>query len=534
MKFGLIPIAEADGAILAHAVKQGELVLKKGVALGASELKRLVAAGVSEVFAARLEPGDIDENVAAGLLAQTLAGAGVRVDAPFTGRSNLFAEAAGVLIIPVAAVDGVNAIDESITVATLPNMRSVVAGEMIGTVKIIPFSVREELLAQARAAAAMGAISVAPFRPKRIAVISTLLPGLKPTVVDKTLRVLAERLKIGGGEIVGDRRVPHETAALAEALRETVADLTIVFGASAITDRADVIPAAVEQAGGRVENFGMPVDPGNLLMLGTLHGKPVLGAPGCARSPKENGFDWVLQRLLADMPVGRAEIRKMGVGGLLMEIVSRPQPRGEEPALPVKPLAVIVLAAGRSTRMGGPNKLLALFEGKPLVRHCVENALAAAVGPVLVVTGHQGAEVRAALAGLAVRFVDNPAFATGLASSLKAGVAALDEPTQGAIVMLGDMPLVPPLVLRRLVGVFGEQPEAQAVVPTTLGERGNPVLISRALFPAVAGISGDIGARKLIEAAGIQVAEAAVDDAGIHSDIDTPEALAELKSQKLT
>jgi molybdenum cofactor cytidylyltransferase len=123
--------------------------------------------------------------------------------------------------------------------------------------------------------------------------------------------------------------VPHDAAALARELADQAgeAELIVVFGASAIADRRDVIPSAIEAAGGQVEHFGMPVDPGNLLLMGSVAGKPVIGAPGCARSPKENGFDWVLHRILADVPVTRADITALGVGGLLMEIVTRPQPR---------------------------------------------------------------------------------------------------------------------------------------------------------------------------------------------------------------
>ena len=163
----------------------------------------------------------------------------------------------------------------------------------------------------------------------------------------------------------------------------------VVFGASAIADRRDVIPAAVEAIGGRIEHFGMPVDPGNLMLIGTARGQPVIGAPGCARSPKENGFDWVLMRLLAGLPVSRADITGMGVGGLLMEIVTRPQPRDEPVKADGRRIAAIILAAGRSTRMGGPNKLLAEIGGRPLVRIAVEEALASRAQPVIVVTGHQ-------------------------------------------------------------------------------------------------------------------------------------------------
>jgi len=156
----------------------------------------------------------------------------------------------------------------------------------------------------------------------------------------------------------------------------------VVFGASAIADRRDVIPAAVEAVGGTIEHFGMPVDPGNLLLIGEARDRPVLGAPGCARSPKENGFDWVLMRLMAGLEVTQADITGMGVGGLLMEIVTRPQLREvPEPAADGRRVAAIVLAAGRSTRMGGPNKLIETIAGKPLVRIAVEHALASRASP---------------------------------------------------------------------------------------------------------------------------------------------------------
>ena len=193
------------------------------------------------------------------------------------------------------------------------------------------------------------------------------------------MRVTEERLAPAGAAIVAERRVPHEQRALAKAIEEVLgegAELVIVFGASAIADRRDVIPSAVEAIGGRVEHFGMPVDPGNLLLVADARGRPVLGAPGCARSPKENGFDWVLMRLLAGLEVPREAITGMGVGGLLMEIVTRPQPRAEPPEGVRRRIAAIVLAAGRSTRMGGPNKLLAEIAHRPLVRIAVEEALA--------------------------------------------------------------------------------------------------------------------------------------------------------------
>jgi molybdenum cofactor cytidylyltransferase len=332
MKFGLTPIEEAEGAVLAHGVRIDDVAYKKGDILTRERRLALDSAGVKCVVAARLEPGDVDENEAALKLANRLAGQHLRCSPPFTGRVNLFAETAGLALIEPEAIDRVNAVDEAITVATLPCFRAVADGDMVATIKIIPFATQAPTLETALAAAPRGAISVQPFKPMRIGVVSTTLPGLKSSIVAKTLRVLEARLKPTGARIAGQEIVPHEIGPLAKALARLIegSDALIAFGASAITDRRDVIPAAIEAIGGRIERFGMPVDPGNLLLLAERHGIPIIGAPGCARSPKENGFDWVLQRLLAGVPIRDADIRAMGVGGLLMEIVSRPQPRAPD------------------------------------------------------------------------------------------------------------------------------------------------------------------------------------------------------------
>lgn len=533
MRFGEFLLAEAVGGILAHAVTAEELVLRKGSVLSWRDIDALAAAGVAKVTVALLEAGDLDEDTAAARVAVAVAGEGVRVERPATGRVNLHAETAGVLCLDHAAIDALNRVDEAITVATLPAFRAVVAGEMVATVKIIPFGVPAATVEHA-IAGVEGAVRVAPYRAKRVALVSTLLPGLKPSVVDKTVRVLRERLAPAGAALVRDVRVPHQTGALVEALRALSADeadLMIVFGAAAITDRRDTVPAALVGAGGRVKHLGMPVDPGNLLLLGELHGRPFLGAPGCARSPKENGFDWVLQRLLADVPVTPSDIQAMGVGGLLMEIVSRPRPRepGNADAPPV--VAAVVLAAGRSTRMGDVNKLLAEWHGKPLVRHAVEAALASHASPVLVVTGHEAEVVEAVLSGLDVRFVRNPDHAQGLSTSVCAGIAALPAQAAGVVVLPGDMPLVQPQTIDRLIAAFADRPDASAAVPTLAGRRGNPVLLSRQLFPVVTAQTGDVGARGLLDAAGEALIEVPIDDDSVAFDIDTPEALANLRAR---
>ncbi len=329
MKFGPVPVEESVGAIAVHGVHAVGVVIRKGDILRPEHVVALRAAGIGSITVARIGSGDIGENEAARRLAEAVTGAGLRVDRAFTGRANIFAESAGLLMVDVAAVDRINAVDESLTLATLPRFRAVEPGEMVATVKIIPFAVPGRALDAVLGSVATPPLAVRPFRPLAVGVVSTLLPGLKPTVIAKTIKVLADRLAPAGAAFKAEVQVPHAVAPLAEALRKIgpTHDLTIVYGASAIADRRDVIPAAIEAAGGAIRHFGMPVDPGNLLLLGALNGKPVIGAPGCARSPKENGFDWVLQRLLVGLDVTPDDIRAMGTGGLLMEIVSRPQPR---------------------------------------------------------------------------------------------------------------------------------------------------------------------------------------------------------------
>lgn len=298
--------------------------------------------------------------------------------------------------------------------------------------------------------------------------------------------------------------------------------MVIVFGASAVCDAKDVIPAAIGLAGGKVTRVGMPVDPGNLLVVGDVGGKAVIGAPGCARSPRPNGFDWVLDRMLAGLEVGDREIAAMGVGGLLLEIESRPQPR--EPRTPgANAVYAVLLAAGRGERMGGPNKLLADFTGKPLVRHALDALAASRVRATVAVVGHERERMEAALRGSGARIVENSDYATGLASSLKAGVDALPPDAAGALIALADMPGVRTHDIDSLVDAFLRAQGNAIVRATHLGKRGNPVILPRALFGAVATLIGDVGARHLVETSELEVVDIEI-GVGARLDVDTPES----------
>jgi molybdenum cofactor cytidylyltransferase len=539
MKFGEIPVDEAVGAVLAHSLKAGDRRLRKGRVLSAEDVAALRAAGRRIVIAARLEPGDVDENSAAADIARPLVGRHVSVAPPFTGRVNLFSEVAGILAFDRSAVDRLNGVDESLTLATIEPYAVVEPKQMVATVKVIPFAVRRESVTAWLAEAASGSplIAVAPFRPRRVALIQTRLSGLKESVLDKTVEATRQRLEAFGSTLLQERRCEHGVAELAAEISGALtagASLVLIAGASAIVDRRDVIPAAIEAAGGIVEHFGMPVDPGNLMLMGRHGAIPVLGLPGCARSPKVNGFDWVLQRLLADMPAGHGEIMRMGVGGLLADIPTRPLPRAKVAAEAAKAapraprIAGLVLAAGQSRRMGTLNKLLIGVDGKPMVRHVAETVAASQASPLLVVTGHERERVEAALAGIGAQFLFNPDYAQGLSTSLKRGLAAVPPEIDGVVVCLGDMPLVNAPTIDRLIAAFNPLEGRAICVPTRRGKRGNPVLIGRQFLQALTALSGDVGARDLVAAHPDEVTEVEMESDAVLTDIDTPQALAKL------
>jgi molybdenum cofactor cytidylyltransferase len=517
VRFGPQPLAACEGAILAHSQAIGGRRLAKGRVLSGDDLALAHAAGVETLVVAQLDPDDVPEDAAATALGHALAGPGVAARAPVHGRVNLVAEVDGLTLIDADAVNRINLSDEAITLGVLPPHARVARGDVVATIKLIPYAVPGAALEAAVAAAVT--IGVAPFRGIDVALVQTRLPGQPDKLFLKTAEVTRARIAAMGARLVADDRCPHEVDALAARLRERREPIVLVAGASATADRRDVVPAAIEAAGGRIERLGMPVDPGNLLCLGFLGERAVLGLPGCARSPKRNGVDLVLERLVAGLPVDGAAIAGMGVGGVLAE-VDRPEPRAAA-RTPLGPVGAVLLVAGRSTRMGGANKLLADLGGAPVVARSFA-AIAAAGLPALVVLGNMAAEVRAAI-GERARFVEAPDFAEGLSRSLRAGIAAAPDDWRGAIVCLGDMPEVPPAVLVALVAAFRD-PHA-IVVPTFRGKRGNPVLWPRMHFARLTTLAGDVGGKALLAEFADHVVEVEVESEAVLTDIDTPDAL---------
>lgn len=538
MQFGPTPLDDAQGAVLAHTLRLPGRVLKKGTVLDAEAIAALREAGKREVIAARLESGDVPENEAAHRIGEALMGPLLARTRAATGRVNLLADAAGLLVVNEALVNRLNALDESLTLATLPNHTPVSAREMLATVKVIPFAVPGGVLQVAEAVARSGqALAIHPFRPLKVGLVLTELPGLKESIMEGAVEATEARIAGLAGQLLPPERCRHEEAAIAEALarlKRAGAEMLLIAGASAVVDRRDVGPAAIVRAGGRIEHFGMPVDPGNLLCLGRIGEIPALVLPGCARSPKLNGFDWVLQRLFAGLPVGSREIAGMGVGGLLKEIEARPLPREAAPrnaptgAAPRRPrqVAALVLAAGRSRRMAPLNKLLVPDnKGVPMVARVIANVLDSRARPVIAVTGYERERVEEALAGRPVLIAQTEDYAEGLSASLKAGLAALPPEAEGVLVCLGDMPLITGPMLDRLLAAFDPEEGRAIVMPTFRGKQGNPMLWSREFLPEMMQITGDVGARHLAGKYADRVVEVEMADDAVLRDFDTTDAL---------
>jgi molybdenum cofactor cytidylyltransferase len=541
MEFRPLPLDEADGAILAHSVAITERRWPKGRRISSDDLRCMREAGLTSVMAVRMAADDVGEDAAAMRIAARLLGPGLRAARPHTGRVNLFATHDGLFAVDADALHRLNRLHEAIAVACLPAFTPVHAGNMVGTVKIIPFAVPAAMLAKAEAlTGSVSPLRLHPWIGAHACLIQTFqehdgCQNPSPALMEKTVRVMSARLAEMGASLIASRTVRHEAAAVAACLRDSPGDMILLMGASAIADRRDTLPSALEAAGGEIIHFGMPVDPGNLLLLGQQGGRVALGLPGCARSPKLNGVDWVMRRLAAGLTVTSDDIARMGVGGLLAEDApGRPVPRQEPPrksvrTAPKPKVTAVILAAGQGQRMGGTQKMLAPLHGKPMLRWTLEGAAAAGLGDILVVVGHEAERLKPLADDVpGIRFIHNPAYREGLSESLKIGALHAFEHADAALVMLGDMPCLDVSLIRRLIDAYDPQQGRMICLPVHAGQRGHPVLWDRCFLPEIMTLHGDCGARALLERHKDLIHEVMAEDDGILLDADTPEALARL------
>jgi len=323
----ILPLEQALGHILRHnlADERGHKALSKGHRITPADLPRLRALGIESLRVAVLEPGDIHEDEAARRLAEAVCGTGVTAQAPAASRVNLLAAADSIVRVDAERLLLINQID-GLTVATLPSNALVRARKRVATIKIIPFAVPEAALRQAEAIGRLGAgiVALSPLRPHTIGVILVGSTAARERIEHGVAPAIESRIIELGSRILATRYVPADEPAVATAissLHAAGADMLIIAGETSIMDRDDVTPQGIRLAGGRIEHYGAPVEPGNLLLLGYIDGQAgsiaVLGAPGCVRSRDTNIVDLLLPRLLADESITRQDIVALGHGGLL-------------------------------------------------------------------------------------------------------------------------------------------------------------------------------------------------------------------------
>lgn len=542
MIFARYGCSEAEGVVLAHTLRLSNRTIKKGKTLTADDLADIQRDRIHYVTGVRLERDDTDEDRAAVAVATALAGPNLTIGKPMGGRCNLYAKHSGVAEIDRVRIDLINLSDGGITVATLPEYAEAVAEQAVASIKVIPFAVSQKMVERCvvLAEGEVPAVALKAYRPQRAALILTEAPGLKSSVLDLTRKVTQQRLESIGSRVVSEHRCAHSIDAVSEALQRALAgdcDMVLICGATVTVDTDDIVPAAIVREGGEIDHFGMPVEPGNMLLLAHHGSRTIINLPGCSRSPKLNGLDWVLQRTLADISVSRRDIQLMGVGGLIKDIphverikkqrsqnkVSNELGKQNSPRI-----AAVILAAGRSSRMGEQNKLLATVGEAPMVTHVAAAAQASDAEQVIVVTDHEAERVQQALAALEVGNVYNPDYATGMASSLRCGLDAVSHEMDGVIILLGDMPFVTARQINELIDEFNPNMERDIVAPFRDGRRGNRVLWARRYFPAMKALTGDTGARGLLKEQAANVWDVLVSCDAVFKDFDTPEALASI------
>lgn len=534
MIFAQYHSAEAQGVILAHTLRLDGVTLKKGTELTTEHLVLIRQARIETVTGVRLEEGDLDEDTAAEQVAKQLAGSQLNIGKSIAGRCNLYAKHHGLTVIDKAKIDAINLLDGAIAIATLPNLAEAHADQAVASIKIIPFAVPKSLVESCLRIAGddRTGIELMPFQPHNAALILTKSEALKEATLDSTYEVTQGRMRALESQVVFHQRCGHSVEEVSGMLRQALdqgCNPIMICGAGITVDIGDVIPTAIKECGGEIVQFGMPVEPGNMLLLARLGDTNIINLPGCSRSPKLNGLDWVLQRLLAGVEVKPEDIMAMGVGGLIKDVAhsERRHRKAAQPKHQDKPrIAAIILAAGSSRRMGEQNKLLSPVKGVPMVVRVVNAALASEVESITLVTGHEAQKLEGVLAGRHLKFVHNPDYASGIASSVRTGIASLSDEVDGAIVLLGDMPFVTKSQINELIAEFDPVLERDIVMPVKDGRRGNPVLWSRHYFSAMEKLTGDTGAKSILKEYAANVWEVPISDESIFADIDTQEELA--------
>ena len=531
MKIEHLDPKESKGSILAQSYNLSERKLSKGTRVSEAIVELLNKENIKTILCAVPHENDLDEDAAAEAISNAIDRNRLYAEEASTGRVNFRTPALGVVRYNRELIKKINLVDESIAFSIVEHNQLLAKNDLIATLKIIPFFVSKIYVEQVVALLSKHEIfKIHRLEEKKVGFIQTYYAWQKRSIFKATSNVTRSRLDALGCLLEKETLIPHDHESLCSEIKSSLdsgTQVLLISGASAITDRSDYIPKAILSVGGEIIQYGLAVDPGNLLLIGKIGGTTVIGMPGCARSPKLNGFDWVLQLLMANIPITKEELADMGAGGLLMEIASRPLPRALSKSVNKreKKIMGVILAAGNSTRMGKDNKLLRNVGDASLVRNTAVEMLNSDVDSCSIVLGYQSDKVAEVIKDLNINLILNPFWQEGQASSLKAALNTLDDTYSDLLIMLGDLPGVKSRHINRVIEehLLTNNRRSKITIPSFNGKKGNPVIWGRSFFPDLSNLEGDVGGRALFKHHPAAINLLDMDDPAVVTDTDTPE-----------
>ena len=323
----MIKVEDAVGSVLCHDItkivpgQEKGPAYKKGHVVKAEDIPELLKLGKEHLYVWEIKPGDVHENEAGMRLAQALRGTGLTLSEPSEGKVKMIADRDGLCLIHEESLFAIN-MTEEIVVATLNNQRPVKKGTVVAGARVVPLVIEEEKLAAVeKIAAAQPVISIAPYRPYKVGIITTGSEVYHGRITDKFGPVVRAKVEAFGCQVIQHIIVPDDKGQIAAAVKTLLAagaEMILTTGGMSV-DPDDVTPAGIREAGAKIVTYGAPVLPGAMLMVAYLGEAPILGLPGCVMYHKTTVFDLVLPIALTGQAITRPLVAKLGLGGLCME-----------------------------------------------------------------------------------------------------------------------------------------------------------------------------------------------------------------------
>ena len=330
MFFGKVKTELSLGGILSSSIEiykdKNKIKISKGTIINKNLLDLLLLNNVEHIKCAKLDDDEIDENLSVHEISKKIIASkksNIIIQDPKNGRCNLVSSVDGVIVFQPNQLFSINSVTNDIGIASLKAFSKVKKNQIVASIKAIPFGIKKNNL-QNIINVCQECFKILPFQKKNIHLIQTTNQNTRAKVLEKTLEVTKDRLSSCGNKKIVEKKCSHEIKSICEQLKKSVnedADIILIFGTSAISDINDTIPQSIIEINGTILRLGMPVEPGNLILLAEIEISKkhisIIGMPGCARSKKENGVDWILWRKLCDLKISSDDINHMGNGGLL-------------------------------------------------------------------------------------------------------------------------------------------------------------------------------------------------------------------------